>query len=127
MNATSAQVVKSADAIKPFASCIRSIGGGASGTPPQGQKGVTGGTGLNTIGLLMRTAGMVTERFPTDSSKRFILDDGSPYQLTCLCLSGVTLPSVDDFCVVTGVSSIGFATSWDLSASMIVTDCRKAD
>jgi hypothetical protein len=83
--------------------------------------------GLNTIGLLMRTAGMVTARFPSESPKRFTLDDGSPYQLTCLCLSGVTLPAVNDFCVVTGASSIGFATSWDLSASMIVTDCRKAN
>jgi len=128
VNATSAQVVKSADAIKPFASCIRSIGGGASGIPPQGQEGVTGGTGLNTIGLLMRTAGMVTARYPGDSPQRFILDDGSPYLLNCVCLSGVTLPSVDDFCVVTGVSSIGFAPLWgDLSASMIVTDCRKAN
>ncbi|MCX6345462.1 MAG: DUF6345 domain-containing protein [Armatimonadetes bacterium] len=127
VNATSAQVVKSADAIKPLGTCIRSIGGVASGIPPQGQTGVTGGTGLNTIGLLMRTAGKVTEQFPGESPKRFILDDGSPYKLTCLCLSGVTLPSVDDFCIVTGVSSIGFAPAWNLSASMIVSDCRKVN
>jgi len=127
VNATSVQVVKSADAIKPFATCIRSIGGGASGTPPQGQVGVTEGAGLNTIGLLMRTGGKVTDRFSGESPQRFILDDGSPRKLNCLCLSGVTLPAVNDVCIVTGVSSIGFATSWDLSASMIVTECRKVN
>ena len=127
VNATSVQVVKSADAILPFATCIRSIGGGASGTPPQGQVGVTEGMGLNTIGLLMRAGGTVTARYAGESPQRFLLDDGSPRKLNCLCLSGVTLPAVNDVCIVTGVSSIGFATSWDLSASMIVTDCRKVN
>ena len=127
VNATSAQVVKSADAIKPLGACIRSIGGDESGTPPEGQKGVTGGTGVNTIGLLMRTAGKVKARFPSETPQRFTLDDGSPYQLNCLCLSGVSLPSVGDVCIVTGISSIGFAPTWDLSASMIVVGCHTPD
>lgn len=124
VNATSAQVVKPADPIKPYAANSRWIGGGTFGAPPLGQWGVIGGNGLNTIGLLMRTAGKVTARFPAESPQRFTIDDGWPNKINCLCLPGVALPTQDAFCTVTGVSSLGFAPTWDKSATIIVTEWK---
>lgn len=55
--------------IEPFAVVSRALGGKDSGDTP----GVTGGTGLNNIGLLVRLAGRVTAVV----SDGFYLDDGS--------------------------------------------------
>ncbi len=55
----------------------RSLGGGdyyyATGSNPHGQQGITGGSGLNNIGLLITTWGNVTYA----GSGFFYVDDGS--------------------------------------------------
>ena len=44
----------------PLAMNNQSLGGGDSGAPPAGQHGVTGGVGLNNVGLLVKTSGRIT-------------------------------------------------------------------
>jgi len=52
--------VLQAAAVAPVAMNQRTVGGGVAGSPPAGQAGVTGGTGLNNVGLLVRVTGKVT-------------------------------------------------------------------
>lgn len=61
-----------ADEITPLAMNNRAIGGGAVS---QYTPGVEGGTGLNNVGLLIRTWGRVT--FSDSSNKYFYIDDGT--------------------------------------------------
>jgi len=65
-------VVSIADVPQPLAMNNKTIGGGAlnANTP-----GVDGGTGLNNIGLLIKTCGKVT--YVDDTNKFFYIDDGS--------------------------------------------------
>jgi hypothetical protein len=44
----------------PLEMTLKAVGGGDAGEPPSGQQGVTGGVGLNSIGLLVRVTGRVT-------------------------------------------------------------------
>jgi len=66
-----------------------------------GQKGVLNGSGLNNIGLLIRTAGNVTE----SGAGYFVVDDGSGTPIKCVVPSGVSVPSMPAFVGVTGISS----------------------
>ncbi|MDI6828552.1 MAG: hypothetical protein QME62_08730 [Armatimonadota bacterium] len=90
--------------LKPIGLKNSEIGGSnfhySEGPPAVGQKGVLGGTGLNNIGLLVRTWGRV-ESVGTDW---FVIDDGSDVDLKCYapCL---VLPEPNSFVVVTGISS----------------------
>lgn len=65
-------VVSIADVPQPLAMNNKTLGGGAlnANTP-----GVTDGTGLNNIGLLVKTCGKVT--YVDDTNKFFYIDDGS--------------------------------------------------
>ena len=79
----------------------RSLGGGDLGLPPMGQYGVTGGSGTNNIGLLIRAWGYVT----AVGSGYVEIDDGSgPVRVDTSTL--VAPPVQDDHVSVTGVSSL---------------------
>lgn len=67
-----------------------------------GQIGVTGGTGLNNIGLLVTTTGACT--YVNDHT--FTLNDGSGVNVTCETPSGMYADSSWRYVVVTGISSI---------------------
>ncbi len=91
----------------------RSFGGAASAnysaTNGTGQQGVTGGTGLNNIGLLVKVSGKVT--FVDPGGQFFTIWDGSAVQDADghdgvrVWAAGLTLPAVDEFATVTGISS----------------------
>ncbi|MCL6518511.1 MAG: hypothetical protein K6T99_01645 [Armatimonadetes bacterium] len=72
----------------------------SEGPPVVGQKGVLGGTGLNNIGLLVRTWGHV-ESVGTDW---FVINDGSNAHLKCYA-PNLTLPGLNSLVMVTGISS----------------------
>jgi len=83
----------------------RSLGGGDyfwhTNGENCGQQRVTGASGLNNIGLLVRACGRVVERDAT----WFTIDDGSGVNVKCLMPSGVTLDAGYTFVGVTGISS----------------------
>ena len=81
--------------VDPVGTSNKSLGGGVFGL----QVGVTDGTGLNTIGLLVKTSGTVT----SVGADGFTIDDGSDVDVKCVVPTGI--PSVDDYVAVTGVSS----------------------
>lgn len=82
-----------------------SIGGGdfrySIGSSEPDQRGVTGGTGLNNIGLLVRTAGQVK----STGTGTFTIDDGSDVMLRVEVPPEVALPDLYSYVVVTGASS----------------------
>ena len=86
----------------------RSVGGTGFGVPPLGQKGVVGGEGLNNIGLLIRTAGLVID----DSHAEYILiNDGSwsPIWESGLKIAKYNLspvPEIGSYVVVNGISTV---------------------
>ncbi|MHB9038744.1 MAG: Vgb family protein [Armatimonadota bacterium] len=89
--------------ITPLGMNNRTIGGGDDsyipGPPKSGQQGVIGGTGVNNIGLLVKTFGNVTLL----SATSFTIDDGSGVSVTVSCPSGAAPAS--GYYAVTGVSS----------------------
>jgi hypothetical protein len=66
-----------------------------------GQEGITGGVGLNNIGLLARIWG----KFTYVDSVTFLLDDGSGQPAKCTAPPGVTLDPAWDFVTATGIVS----------------------
>jgi hypothetical protein len=66
------------------------------------QRGVTGGIGLNNIGLLVRLCGRPTYL----DSGSFTLDDGSGVGVHCLMPSGAAADPLWQYVTVTGISSI---------------------
>jgi len=88
----------------PVAMSGRSVGGFDLGTPPVGQYGVTGGLGLNNVGLLVRILGRVIEV----GSGHVLIDDGSGVNVR-VDTSGLASPPVaNDYLCVTGISSLYF-------------------
>ena len=67
-----------------------------------GQIGVDGACGLNNVGLLVSTAGKVSQ----NDSSSFFVDDGSRRPVLVVVPSGVSLPNDGTHEVVTGVSSL---------------------
>lgn len=63
--------------------------------------GVTGGVGVNNIGLLVRIFG----RFSYIDAQTFSIDDGSGVNVKCAVPAGVTLDPSWSFAQVTGISS----------------------
>lgn len=101
--------------IKPFYMNYEALGGTDFGLPPNGQIGVTDGVGLNNVGLLVRSAGLVTE----SGANWMKITDGSGSKLKVLG----TLPAQPGLVTVTGISSIEDAvTASDVPASYYVTD-----
>ena len=88
----------------PRALCNRGLGGGFLGTLPNCQEGPVGGTGINNIGLLVRTWGRVTEKVADFGY--VVMDDGTgtPVKVDCSRLS--SLPERGDYIGATGISSL---------------------
>ncbi len=93
--------------IAPLGLTNRALGGGDLGYPvwPAGQHGVTGASGLNNIGLLVRTWGA----FRYVDTSTFTLDDGSGMSVKCVVPAGVTLNPAWRYVCVTGISSCEFS------------------
>ena len=105
------------DAVRPVGMCLRNLGGRDFAVDPEaptsGQAGVSGGAGLNNIGLLVKTWGHVTQIDP--DSRYFYIEDGSAV------MDGTQTDQVDnegvrvmqdplglrpgDYVTVTGISS----------------------
>ena len=83
--------------VKPVGMGNWPLGGNSAGL----QSGVTGGEGLNTIGLLVTVWGRVIDV----GVDYFIIDDGYLETVKCVVRPGDTVPSVDDMVSVTGISS----------------------
>lgn len=105
------------DAVRPVGMCLRNLGGRDFAVDPEaptsGQAGVSGGAGLNNIGLLVKTWGRVTQIDP--GKQYFYIEDGSAV------MDGTQTDQVDnegvrvmqdplglrpgDYVTVTGISS----------------------
>ena len=94
-------ITSTADPLTPLGIHNRSIGGGDFGTPPEGQLGVTAGSGLNNVGLLIRTWGAVVS-----TGEGYVqVDDGSgPVQVDTSTLASP--PALYSYVSVIGVSSL---------------------
>ncbi|MCE5199334.1 MAG: carboxypeptidase regulatory-like domain-containing protein [Armatimonadota bacterium] len=93
---TSVWVLESTYTIKPLGLVNKSLGGGTNGL----DAGVTDGTGINTIGLLVKTTGSVTDA----AGSNLIINDGSG---TPVSVTGVTETfTTTNYVSVIGISSI---------------------
>ena len=81
----------------------RAVGGAAFGSPPLGQSGVIGGTGLNNIGLLIKTWGEVTYKEPSGAYILITDGAGAPVRIDTAGLASV--PS-EGYVSVIGISSL---------------------
>ena len=89
--------------ITPIAMNNRDLGGSDwSVVGTGGQRGVSGSSGVNSIGSLVKTWG----RFQQIDETTFTLDDGSGLNILCIVPSGTFLYSGWQFVVVTGVVSM---------------------
>jgi len=91
--------------VNPLMMPNRALGGADQEYDPitgAGQRGVTGGVGLNNIGLLVRTWGIV-QMVPGQGA--CIIDDGCGIGLLVVLPDGALQPSVGDALVVRGISS----------------------
>lgn len=87
--------------LEPLGMPNNRLGGGDLGSPPLGQMGVTGGFGLNNIGLLVKSWGEVTS-----AGAGFVtIDDGTgPIRVDTSVL--VSQPVVGSYISVVGLSSL---------------------
>jgi hypothetical protein len=72
-----------------------------------GQKGVVDGSGLNNIGLLVRTCGRIIERDTSSPATWLRIDDGSGVTVKCTVPDDVAIDPSWTYVAVTGISSIG--------------------
>ena len=99
---------RAVQAVTPLGMSNRAIVGGdrsydaATGA---GQRGVEGFFGLNNVGLLVRTWGLIQTGALSSSGGFFFIDDGSGVILKCAAPEGVVLPLEGDYVGVTGISS----------------------
>jgi len=108
IDASWASVVEGAGDIKPLLMQTKSIGGSDFyyvDNPLSGQQGVAGGVGLNNIGLLIRTWGIVVDRNPSASPAWYLLDDGSGVRVKVIVPQDGSVPDLNTFIAVTGASS----------------------
>jgi len=103
-------------ALTPIAMINRALGGGPFGTPPNGQVGVTGGTGVNNIVLYIRTSGKVSG----GSGSSFNIDDGSGVIVKATVASG-GIPSNGSYVTVTGISSCELVSGSTKRVVLVVT------
>jgi parallel beta-helix repeat protein len=102
-------------AVDPLGLTNKALGGGTfglqggvwgwvltSGTPPRTWQQISG---LNNIGLLVRTCGKVVEIDSASPATWFKIDDGSGVNVKCLVGSGVTVNPSWTYVGVTGISS----------------------
>jgi len=94
VSAYDAAANESAQSSPPAVAITPAVGGA-------GQRGVTGGFGLNNIGLLVRIWG----RFIYVDASSFLVDDGGGTPVKCVVPEGVTLDPAWQYVGVTGISS----------------------
>lgn len=87
--------------LAPLGMPNHSLGGGSFGLPPLGQVGPTGGSGLNNIGLLVKTWGTVA-CLGTD----VFIDNGSGITVKMDVSTLSSLPPDGSFVIITGISSL---------------------
>lgn len=90
--------------IEPLTITPRDLGGADwryNSQTESGQEGVTDGTGLNNIGLMVTTFGA----YYKTSATTFTLEDGSGVIVKCVVPAGVTLDPAWNYTAVTGISS----------------------
>jgi len=88
----------------PVAMPVRALGGSDwefNSVTGAGQIGVTGGLGLNNIGLLLRVSG----RFTKTGEHTFTINDGSGAVVKCIAPDDVTLNAGWQYATVVGISS----------------------
>ncbi len=88
--------------LRPLGMPLKSVGGGDWHYNPStyaGQEGITGMSGINNIGALVRVWGLVKP----GSTAPFCLDDGSG-SLDVILLIGLTPPTVGRYAAITGIS-----------------------
>jgi len=95
-------IVSSHVPLAPLGMPNRSVGGSNWGVPPLGQYGVLGGTGLNNVGLLITTWGRVVEK----GMGYILITDGSGDAVRVSTAGLSTIPDVDDYISVIGISSL---------------------
>ncbi|MEJ5296677.1 MAG: putative Ig domain-containing protein [Armatimonadota bacterium] len=111
--------------IQPLSMANRSVGGGDLFYDPadgSGQKGITGGTGVNNIGLLVRTWGVVTAVDPSSEPAWFTIDDGSGRNIRCVAVGGslaINAGWQGSLLAVTGISSVKDAGSGPVSVILL--------
>lgn len=90
--------------IAPLGMTNKALGGGDFGNPATGvgQRGATGGTGLNNIGLLVRTTGAVSYI----DAHTFTIDDGSGVNIRCEMPFNILASTAWQYVAVSGISSI---------------------
>lgn len=107
------------DLLEPFLLTSRELGGGPEGF----QRGITGASSLNNIGLLITTTGRVTyantDYFYIDDGSE--ADDGSGHPGVKVFATGLSIPAEDSYVKVTGISSC-FADDPDLHRLIRVQD-----
>lgn len=95
--------------VSPVGMPNKSVGGGnyyVSANSTGGQNGISGASGLNNVGLLVKSWGNVKS---VDTANRtFIIDDGSGRCVKCIAPAGsdFSLPEVNTYAGVAGISSI---------------------
>ncbi len=94
-------ITSSTTPLAPLGMTNKALGGKSLGSPPDGQVGVTGGTGLNNVGLLVCVWGLVTA-----SGDGYVdIDDGSgPVRVDTSALA--SQPEYGDYVSVIGISSV---------------------
>ncbi len=95
-------ITSTAPPLQPLGMIQRTIGGGDFGAPPLGQYGVTGGAGVNTVGLLIRAWGLVTE----SGSGYVTIDDGSGRPLRVDTSTLAVPPAPGTYVTVIGICSL---------------------
>ncbi|MDO8684858.1 MAG: right-handed parallel beta-helix repeat-containing protein [Armatimonadota bacterium] len=100
---SSPQVVRSSPPLKPFGLSNRDAGGKSIGL----QAGVMDASGINNFGLFIRVWGTVTyqglDYFYIDDGSE--LNDGSGHLGMKVAAEGLTIPNVEKYVVVSGISS----------------------
>jgi hypothetical protein len=99
-------IIGSRAPLTPLGMPNRAVGGGNLGNPPQGQYGVAGGSGLNNVGLLIRTWGRVVGGGPD----YVLIDDGSGTPVRVDVSKLVAPPGMGQYVTVIGISSLYQAT-----------------
>lgn len=94
-----------AASVDPLDMNNRNLGGADFHYDPStgsGQRGVTGGSGLNNIGLLVRTVGVCTRI----GDHTFTIDDGSGVTVTCETPATILVNPAWKYVAATGISSM---------------------
>lgn len=90
------------DVPPPLGMNNRWLGGSDLGSPPLGQYGVTGGTGLNNVGLLVKIWGRVTET----GNGYVVIDDGTGIGVRVDTTTIAAPPGSNQYVTVIGASSL---------------------